>query len=80
MNIALEESITRIVADPDEINHDKHAPCGIEVEVPGFQGNPTEGKPTQVFIEVYEGNLQVHVWDGKSENPHTHIIEAIDRT
>ena len=38
--------------------------------------NPTdaENEPSQVFIEVYEGQLRVHVWDGTSQEPVTTLI------
>jgi len=41
-----------------------------------FEANPTdaENEPSQVFIEVYEGQLRVHVWDGHSQDPVTTLI------
>jgi hypothetical protein len=44
---------------------------GLEISVKGFKSNPTdhESDPIQVYIEVYEGKLQVHTWDGSSEDP-----------
>jgi hypothetical protein len=49
---------------------------GLEIGVIGFQSNPTdtEDEPSQVFIEVYEGQLRVHVWDGHSQDPATTLI------
>ena len=44
---------------------------GIEIGISGFESNPTdaEDQPSQVFIEVYEGQLRVHVWDGHVPGP-----------
>jgi len=49
---------------------------GLEIGVLGFQSNPTdaESQPSQVFLEIYEGQLKVHVWDGYSEDPTTIVI------
>jgi hypothetical protein len=49
---------------------------GIEIGISSFESNPTdaEDQPSQVFIEVYEGQLRVHVWDGHSQDPVTTLI------
>ena len=49
---------------------------GLEIGVRGFQSNPTDAdnEPCQIFIEIYEGQLRVHVWDGFSQNPATTVI------
>ena len=49
---------------------------GLEIGVLGFQSNPTdaESQPSQVFLEIYEGQLRVHVWDGSSQDPTTTVI------
>jgi hypothetical protein len=31
-------------------------------------------QPSQVFLEIYEGQLRVHVWDGSSQDPTTTVI------
>jgi hypothetical protein len=47
---------------------------GLEIAVEGFNGDAQE-YPAQVFIEFYEGKLQIHIWDGSREDPiATHII------
>jgi len=58
----------RIEFDNDTLGS---GPAALEIGVKGFQGDPgsDEGRSTQVFIEVYEGKLSVHVWDGSSEDP-----------
>jgi hypothetical protein len=40
-------------------------PKGLEIAVEGFAGFEN----AQVYIEIYEGMLQVHVWDGSQEDP-----------
>ncbi len=54
-------------------------PYGLEIGVKGFRGDPTadDTQPTQVLIEVYEGKLSVHVWDGSSEDPQSMHIQQI---
>jgi hypothetical protein len=49
---------------------------GLEIGITGFEANPTdaENEPSQVFIEVYEGQLRVHVWGGHSQDPVTTLI------
>jgi hypothetical protein len=46
-------------------------PEGLEIGVRGFMDSPDTDPnfPSQIYIEVYEGKLRVHVWDGSSENP-----------
>ncbi len=50
---------------PDEIAY----PKGLEIAVDGFAGDKGGVKLSQVFVEVFEGNLRVHVWQGNSEDP-----------
>lgn len=54
---------------------------GLEIFVEGFRHDPTatDDAGTQVFIEVYNGKLQVRVWDGSSEDPQTIVIEPLER-
>ena len=66
----------RIVIDPKEIDH-QAGRTGIEIEVKGYKGDMTDANPSQVFIEVYEGQLKVHVWNGTDEDPHTHTIGKV---
>jgi hypothetical protein len=46
---------------------------GLEIGITGFEANPTdaENKPSKVSIEVYQGQLRVHVLDGHFQNPVT---------
>ena len=80
MNIAIKEPIqidsnsnigTQISAHPKEIE----APNGLNICIRGFKGNSSEDIPSQVLIEVHEGKLKVHVWDGNSKD---HYVIGID--
>jgi hypothetical protein len=55
----------KLILKPEEIAY----PNGLEIAVDGFTGDPGGVKPSQVFIEVYEGKLRVHVWIDESEDP-----------
>jgi len=50
---------------PEEIAY----PMGLEITVDGFMGDLGDAKPSQVFMEVYEGKLRVHVWARDTEDP-----------
>ena len=53
---------------------------GLEISVAVFKSNPVdaESDPVQVYIEIYEGKLRVHVWDGSSEDPQSIVIDPLD--
>jgi hypothetical protein len=45
---------------------------GLEIKIEGCPGDPTEDEPgTSLFIEYYEGKVQVHVWDGRGQDCQT---------
>lgn len=52
---------------------------GLEIVVKGFQHEPGAeiGCGAQVFVEIWEGKLRIHVWDGSSQDPQTTIIEPM---
>jgi hypothetical protein len=50
----------QIVLKSEEIAH----PNGLEIAVEGFKGDIGDEVPSQVFMEVYDGKLRVHVWNG----------------
>jgi hypothetical protein len=54
-------------------------PSGLEIGIKGFETDPSanDDSPTQVYIEIYEGVLQVHVWDGTSQDPQTIKIGSV---
>jgi hypothetical protein len=66
----------RVEFENDCLGSDSNA---LEIGVKGFEGDPTadDSQPTQVFIEVYEGTLSVHVWDGSSEDPQSIHIQRL---
>ena len=52
---------------------------GLEIGIKGFKSSPTDvdSEPTQVYIEIYEGKLRVHVWDGSSQDPQSIVIDPL---
>lgn len=44
-------------------------PNGLEIAVEGFAGDAGGVKPSQLFIEVHEGTLKVHVWTTGAQDP-----------
>ena len=56
-----------------------HGPAALEIVVKGFRSDPTGVDPTQVLIEIYDGKLQVHIWDGSSQDPQTAIIQPANK-
>jgi len=47
-------------------------PQGLSITVEGFKSDVGGEAPSQVFVEVYEGKLRVHVWNG-GEDPASSI-------
>ena len=64
----------RIELDADSLGT---GPDGLEIGVKGFKHDPTavDEHPTQLFLEVYEGKLRIHVWDGDNESPTTLVVD-----
>jgi hypothetical protein len=62
----------------DELNTDE---CGqgLEIGIVGFKTNPTSSVPDQIYIEVHNGKLRIHVWDGTSEDPRTIEIKPEEK-
>lgn len=53
---------------------------GLEVAILGFKGDIGRVS-VQVFVEYYEGQLRVMVWDGTTEDPtYVHVIPAADES
>ena len=49
---------------------------GIEIRIAGCKGDPTDKVPgTVLYIENYDDKVQVHVWDGTSQDCQTTILE-----
>jgi hypothetical protein len=53
-----------LILKPEQIS----CPQGLTITVEGFHGDVGHEVPSQVFIEVHESTLRVHVWDG-GEDP-----------
>jgi hypothetical protein len=49
---------------------------GLEISIESCVGDPQEKSPgTAVFIEKYDGKIQVHVWDGNEQDCKTFILK-----
>lgn len=53
-----------LILQPGQIAY----PQGLTITVKGFNGDTGHEVPSQVFLEVLNGVLRVHVWDG-GEDP-----------
>jgi len=53
----------KLAINPEEIAY----PSGLEIAVKGYKAESTDASemPAQIYVEVYEGKLQVHVWRGE---------------
>jgi len=72
-HITAHGSCVRYSLDESEITH----PRGLEIAIEGFAGDVGGVTPVQVFVEVYNGQLQVHVWDGGEDPAQTIIIPRL---
>lgn len=52
-------------------------PQGLAISVEGFKGDMGHHVPCQVFIEVHEGKLRVHVWNGGEDPESTIQIDPV---
>jgi len=59
-----QENELQLTVQPGDIAY----PKGLSISVEGFKGDIGHELPSQVFVEVYEGSLRVHVWNG-GEDP-----------
>ena len=65
----------KISLDKKDIEN-KDGGRGVEIVIEGCVGDPAEKFPgTAVFIEHYEGKVQVHVWDGTQQDCQTIILK-----
>ena len=55
--------------EPEDITY----PLGLEISVDGFMGDGSSLKPSQVYMEVYEGKLRVHVWSQSAHDPEVSV-------
>jgi hypothetical protein len=56
----------QITVTAQELNNDE-GNGGLEVIIPGAEGNPEEEFDCPLFVEYYKGKLRVVIWDGSSE-------------
>jgi hypothetical protein len=62
--VFLRENRVELILKPEQVAY----PHGLSITVEGFSGDIGHEVPSQVFMEVYEGKLRVHVWNG-GESP-----------
>ena len=63
----------QLTLQPEQLTY----PLGLSISVEGFKGDIGHELPSQVFIEVYEGKLRVHVWNGGDDPVSTTDIERV---
>lgn len=60
---------------PDTLVNDRGG-HGFTITIPGFEGNPQMKDPEQIFIEIIDGQLKIHVWHGL-EDPTTLVCNRL---
>ena len=61
----------QLTLKPEDIAY----PHGLSISVEGFRGDIGHEVPSQIFVEVYEGSLRVHVWNGEEDPACSTTIE-----
>jgi hypothetical protein len=47
---------------------------GLEIGIDGLVGDPTGSSPSSIFIEYYQGKVQLHIWTDGKQDPQTIIL------
>jgi hypothetical protein len=48
---------------------------GLEIKIKGCRGDPLDTRPgTALFLEYYEGKVQLHVWTNAQQDCQTIIL------
>ena len=60
------KQITRIIIEPKDLEVEG---MGVEIQVEGYKGSPEEldASNTHVYIEKWEGQAQIVVWNQQSD-------------
>ena len=61
--LKFEGDVIQLNVPPSEIDNSEGGK-GIEITIPGYKNNPEDPHGAQIFIEVYQGKVRVHVWNG----------------
>lgn len=40
---------------------------GVEIHIPGTKANPTDKEPCPIYIEKYEDEIRVCIWNGNED-------------
>ena len=67
---------TRIEVTKEMLENPDGSFCngGVEINIAGYKRNPACPDDGQIWLEMYEDKLQVHVWNG-DQNPTTITFE-----
>jgi hypothetical protein len=66
----------QLTIDPSELGKGNEGQgMGLEIRINGLDGNPEENtNPSSIFLEYYEGKVQLHVWTDNQQNPQTIVL------
>ena len=64
----------QLIIRPEQIAYSKG---GLTISVEGFKGDRNHPIVSQVFIELYENKLRVHVWNGEEDPVSSVEIESL---
>lgn len=56
------------------VTHEELESGGLQIHIPGVVGNPADMESIPIFIEKYEGDIRVIIWNGK-EDPSIIVLE-----
>ena len=56
----------KLILSPHSLDNNEGG-GGLEIEVLGYKGDIEGDHQTNVFLEIYEGKLRVHVWNGNQD-------------
>jgi len=67
----------KLVLSQEELGKDSEGQGkGLEIAIEGLNGDPTDVSPgCSVFIEYYEGKVQLHVWTNDQQDCQTIILQ-----
>ena len=64
---------TQLTISPSELGKGNEGQgMGLEIRINGLDGNPEGGE--SIFLEHYEGKVQLHVWTDNQQNPQTIVL------
>lgn len=70
-------SVKVTVTEKELDNQNGHG--GLEICIPGLEGNPQDPEGGVIFVEKYDGNIRLVVWNGEQDPQITQLIPAKPR-